>query len=114
MCWSYVKFESIFTPRFVTTDERGMVWPEKLMLVMVADWTWCGVPMIMASVFELFSCRKLSFIHAFISSRQVVSVDTDRAVEGVGFFLRYSVCHRRNSGSEGHDGGGSDRGGGCR
>ena len=33
--------------------------------------------MMMASVLELFSCRKFSFIHAFISSRQVVMVDDD-------------------------------------
>ena len=33
--------------------------------------------MMMASVLELFSCRKFSFIHAFISSRQVVMVDED-------------------------------------
>ena len=81
------------TPRLVTTGERGRSWLEKVMLVIVDDLTWCGVPMRMASVFELFSCRKLSVIHAFISSRQVVSVDDgdggdDRGAEGRGIVLR--------------------------
>ena len=65
-----------------------MVWPEKVMVVMVDEQTWCGVPTRMASVLELFSCRKLSFIHASISSRQVVSVESGRGVEGVGFVFR--------------------------
>ena len=33
--------------------------------------------MTMASVFELFNCKKFDFIHAFISSRQMVIVDDD-------------------------------------
>ena len=31
---------SIFTPRFVTVDERGIFEPEKLMLVMDDDLVW--------------------------------------------------------------------------
>ena len=33
--------------------------------------------MMIASVLELFNCRKFCFIHAFISSRQMVIVDAD-------------------------------------
>ena len=73
------------TPRLVTKDERWMSWPEKVMLVILDDRVWCGVPTRMASVFEPLSCRKLAAIHTFISSRQVESVD--RAAEGVGFVL---------------------------
>lgn len=72
----------------MTDVESGIFWPEKVMLVMSDDRTWCGVPTKMASVLELFSCRKFCFIHAFISSRQVVRVDDGRAAEGVGFVLR--------------------------
>ena len=68
------------------------------------EWTWWGVPIRMASVLELFSCKKFIFIHAFISSRQVVSVDDGdddgkaaddgdddgRAAEGGGSVLMYS------------------------
>ena len=42
-------------------------------VVILDDWTWWGVPTRMASVLEQFSCRKLSFIHASISSKQVVN-----------------------------------------
>ena len=56
----------------VTKDERWMSWPEKVMLVILDDRVWCGVPTRMASVFELLSCRKLAVIHTFISSRQVL------------------------------------------
>ena len=45
-----------------------------MVVVMVDDRTWCGVPTIMASVLELLSFRKFCFIHACISSRQAVSV----------------------------------------
>ena len=45
------------------------------MHVMGDELTWCGVPMRMASVLLLFNWRKLSLIHAFISSRQMVIVD---------------------------------------
>ena len=55
------------TPRRVTDVERGMTCPEKVMLVMEDDWIWCGVPTSMTSVLEL---------NFFISSRQVVSVDS--------------------------------------
>ena len=79
-----VRLGSISIPRFLTSGERGMFWPEKVMVVMVDDSTWCGVPTRIASVFELFNCKKLSFIHASISSRQEVSVDSGRGVEGVG------------------------------
>ena len=49
----------------------------------------------MASVLELFNCKKLWAIHAFISSRHVVSVDDDggdgdRGAEGGGTVLKYS------------------------
>ena len=64
------------TPRLVTDMERGMTCPEKVMLVMEDDWIWCGVPTSMTSVLELFNCRKLCFVHSFISSRQVVRVDS--------------------------------------
>lgn len=74
------------------------------MLVMGDEWTWWGVPIRMASVLELLSCKKFNFIHAFISSRQVVSVDDGdgddraaddgdndgRAAEGSESVLRYS------------------------
>ena len=59
MCESKESWESIFTPRLVTTEERGMIWLEKVMLVIGDDLTWCGVPIRMASVLELLSCRKL-------------------------------------------------------
>ena len=36
------------------------------------DWTWFGVPTKIASVMELFSCRKFCCIQAFISSMQVL------------------------------------------
>ena len=75
--------ESIFTPKFVTVDERGMLEPEKVMLVMDDDLVWWGVPTRMASVLELFSWRKLCSIHTFISSRQVVSCDGDDCEDGV-------------------------------
>ena len=39
---------------------------------------------------KLFNCGKFSFIHASISSRQVVSVDVGRGQEEVGVVLRYS------------------------
>ena len=45
------------------------------------------MPIRMASVLWLLSCRKLSFIHASISSRQVVSVDVGRGAEEVGVVL---------------------------
>ena len=52
------------------------------MLVMEDDWIWCGVPTKIASVLEVFSWRKLCFIHAFISSRQAVSVDGEDDDDG--------------------------------
>lgn len=64
------------------------------MVVMGDDWTWCGVLISMASVLELFNWRKFCFIQAFISSRQVVSVDGSDdddgggAAEGVGSVFR--------------------------
>ena len=67
----------------MTKDERWMSWPEKVMLVILNDRVWCGVPTRMASVFEPLSCRKLAAIHTFISSRQVEIVD--RVAEGFGF-----------------------------
>ena len=51
--------------------------------MIVDDRIWCGVPTRIASVFELLSCRKFAFIHAFISSRQVETVV--KAAEDVGF-----------------------------
>ena len=45
------------------------------------------MPTRMASVLELFNCRKLSSIHVLISSRQVVSVDVGRGAEEVGVDL---------------------------
>ncbi len=62
-----------------------MSWPEKVKVVTVDDRVWCGVPMRMALVFEPLSWRKLTVVHAFISSRQVESVD--RATEGARFVL---------------------------
>ena len=62
----------------MTAGERGRSWPEKVMEVMGEFWIWCGVPICMTSVLELFSCRKLRLIHALISSRQVVRVDKGR------------------------------------
>lgn len=44
----------------------------------------------MASVFELLSWRKLSFIHALISSRQAVSVDRDVVNDKCVSVLMYS------------------------
>ena len=41
-------------PRLVTEDERVRLWPENEMLVMGEDLIWCGVPISMASVLELF------------------------------------------------------------
>ena len=72
---SKFRWGSIITPRLVTTGERGRSCPEKLMLVMGDVFVWCGVPIRIISVLELFSCKKLLLIHAFISSRQVVRVD---------------------------------------
>ena len=83
--WATKVRGSILTTRLVTKDERWKSLPEKLMLVIVDDRVWCGVPTRMASVFEPLSCRKLAAIHTFISSRQVESVDG--AAEGVGFVL---------------------------
>ena len=80
---SKVRWASILTPRLVTIEERVMSWPERVMVVMVDDRTWCGVPTIMASVLELLSFRKFCFIHACISSRQAVSVGEGRAAEEV-------------------------------
>ena len=57
------------------TGERGRSCPEKVMLVMGDVFIWCGVPISITSVLEVFNCRKLRLIHAFISSRQVVRVD---------------------------------------
>ena len=54
------------------------------MLVMGHVLTWWGVPMRIASVFELLSCRKFKLIHALISSRQVVRVDDG---DGVGWSM---------------------------
>ena len=45
------------------------------MLVMGHDLIWWGVPISMASVFELFNWRKLTVIHALISPRQVVRME---------------------------------------
>ena len=59
MWGSKVRWESILTPRLVITDESGRFWPEKVMLVIGDDLTWCGVPIRMASVLVLFNCRKL-------------------------------------------------------
>ena len=70
----------------MTKDERWMSLLEKLMLVIMDDRVWCGVPTRMASVFEPLSFRRLAAIHTFISSRQVEGVD--RAAEGVGFDQR--------------------------
>ena len=72
---SKVRCRSNLTPRLVTDVERGMFWPEKVMWVMGDDWTWFGVPTKIASVFELFSCRKFSRIQAFISSMQLLRGD---------------------------------------
>ena len=69
----------------MTEDESCITWLENVMLVIVDDRVWCGVPTRMASVFQPLSCRKLAAIHTFISSRQVESVD--RAAEGHGFVL---------------------------
>lgn len=69
----------------MTKDDRWMSWLEKVMLVIVDYRVWCGVPTRMASVFELLSCKKLATVHAFISSRQVESVQ--RAAEGFGLVL---------------------------
>jgi len=35
-----VSWGSIFTPRFVTDDERGILEPEKVMLVIGDDFVW--------------------------------------------------------------------------
>ena len=59
MCESKVRWGSIFTPRLVTTEERGRIWLENVMLVIGDELTWCGVPIRMTSVLELLSCRKL-------------------------------------------------------
>ena len=48
---------------------------ENVMVVMENYWIWCGVATSMTFVLELFHCRKL-FIHTFVSSRQVVRVDS--------------------------------------
>ena len=47
------------------------------MLVKEDDWIWCGVPTKIASVLELFTWRKLCFIHTLIFSRKAVSVDIE-------------------------------------
>lgn len=54
---SNVRWVSNLTPRLVTVLESGMLWPEKEMLVMDDESSWWGVPIRMASVLELFSCR---------------------------------------------------------
>lgn len=43
MCISKERWESILTPRLVTVVERGIFWPEKVMLVMGDERIWCGV-----------------------------------------------------------------------
>ncbi len=62
-------------------------WPEKAMLLMTDVRTWFGVPIRIASVLELFSCKKFCFIHAFISSRQVVKMEDGMTEDGVELVL---------------------------
>lgn len=57
------------------------------MLLMTDVRTWFGVPIRMASVLELFSCKKFCFIHAFISSRQVVKMENGMTEDGVELIL---------------------------
>lgn len=47
------------------------------MLFMDDDLIWWRVPTMMATILELFYWRKLSPIHIFISTRQLVSRDDD-------------------------------------
>lgn len=103
---SKVRWESILTSKLMTDVERGISWPEKITLVMSDVRTRCGVPTRIASVFELFNCWKFCFIHAFISSRQLVRVDDGRAAEGVEFVLREMKFHA----SRWHGRGGANRG----
>ncbi len=60
---------------------------EKVMLLMTDVRTWFGVPIRMASVLELFSCKKFCFIHAFISSKQVVKMENGMTEDGVELVL---------------------------
>ena len=63
------------------------------MRVMGDELIWCGVPICIISVLEVFSCMKLVLIHTFVSSRQVVSVDRDGAdgvADLVGLIFIYS------------------------
>ncbi|MEQ2163325.1 hypothetical protein GOODEAATRI_028890 [Goodea atripinnis] len=102
---SKVKWGSNYTLRLVTEEERGMSRPEKVMVVMKDKWSCRRVPNKISSVLELFSCRKWWFIHAFISFRQSVSVDSDGggAVDdgkgdGRSPFLCVVDGHLRNNG----------------
>ncbi len=85
---SKVRWESILTPKLITDVESGIFWPEKVILEITDVWIWCGVPTRMASVFELFNCRKFWLIQASTSSRQVVMVEDDRAAEVDELVLR--------------------------
>lgn len=76
----------------MTVDERGKFVPEKFMLIMGDDWVWRGVPTRMALVLELLSWRKLRSIHAFISSRQIVSSDGDDNEGGVAALAFIYSC----------------------
>ncbi len=71
----------------MTDVESEISWPEKVMLLMTDVRTWFGVSISMASVLELFSCKKFCFIHAFISSRQVVKMEDGMTEDGVELVL---------------------------